>query len=125
MVWSCNTSATNAQVKNAILSTADNIYNIPGNYPYIGKLGSGRVNALEAVKVFRPNPPPPGDCNSSMVVEAGDIVYLISYLYQNGPPPDPFCVGDTNASGTIEVGDVSTLISYLYKGGPPPLDGCQ
>jgi hypothetical protein len=68
LVWSCNLSATNAQVKNAILSTADNIYNIPGNYPYIGKLGSGRVNALEAVKIFRPNPPPPGECNSLRVI---------------------------------------------------------
>ncbi len=125
MVWSCNPSATNVQVKNAILSTADNIYNIPGNSQYIGKLGSGRVNALNAVKVFRPVAPPPGDCNSNIVVEAGDIVYLINYLFQHGSPPDPFCVGDVNGSGTIEVGDISTLISYLYRGGSPPLDGCH
>jgi hypothetical protein len=125
MVWSCNLSATNVQVKNAILSTADNIYNIPGNYPYIGKLGSGRVNSLNAVKVFRPVAPPPGDCNSNIVVEGGDVVYLISYLYQYGPLPDPFCVGNVNGDGVIGVGDVTYLISYLYKGGPPPQDGCQ
>jgi serine protease len=124
MVWSCNPSATNVQIKNAILSTADNIYSIPENYPYIGKLGSGRVNALNAVKVFRPVAPPPGDCNSNIVVEAGDIVYLISYLYQYGSPPDPFCVGNVNGDGVIGVGDVTYLISYLYRGGPPPIDGC-
>jgi hypothetical protein len=125
LLWSCNPLATNIQVKNAILSTADDIYNIPGNYPYIGKLGSGRVNALEAVKVFRPYPPPPGDCNTNFEVEIGDVTALINYLFQSGPPSDPVCVGEVTGNGVIDAGDVVYLIGYLFRGGNPPIDGCQ
>ncbi len=28
-----------------------------------------------------------GDCNCDGVVDIGDVVYLISYLFRNGPPP--------------------------------------
>ncbi len=62
-----------------------------------------------------------GDANNSGVIEIGDIVTLISYLYKNGAAPaGPMMRGDTNNSGVIEIGDIVTLISYLYKNGPPP-----
>ncbi|NIN01406.1 MAG: hypothetical protein GTO24_25930, partial [candidate division Zixibacteria bacterium] len=35
-----------------------------------------------------------GDCNGNGAVEAGDIVYLINYLFRNGPSPDPLEAGD-------------------------------
>jgi subtilisin family serine protease len=123
LVWTCNPTATNAEVRAALEDYADNIdaYN-PG---YEGLLGHGRVNAWNAVKVFRPIPPPPGDCNVDLVVDLGDVVYLINYIYQGGPPPDPMCVGDVTDDGRIGLGDLVYLISYVYKGGPPPLDGCD
>ena len=61
-----------------------------------------------------------GDVNGSGVVELGDVVYLISYLYKNGPAPNPLLAGDANCDGSVELGDVVYLIAYLYKGGPPP-----
>jgi len=123
MVWSCNLSATNVEVREALESTADNIdAHNPG---YQGLLGSGRVNALEAVKVFRPVPPAPGDCDADGVIDLGDILWLKAYLYLNGPPPDPLCVGDVNDDGIIDLGDMMYLISYLYQGGPAPLDACD
>ncbi len=130
MVWSCNWWATNAQVRDAIINTADNIYGIPGNYPYIGKLGSGRVNALEAVKVFRPTPPPPGDCNADLIVNVGDIIVLINYVFLGLSPPDPLCVGNVNGDDVIDIGDINYLLNYLYKNyppgsQPPPQDGCN
>jgi subtilisin family serine protease len=128
LVWSCRPTATNAEVRAALEDHADNICGIPGNYNYcypINKLGHGRINALEAVKVFRPIPPPPGDCNVDLVVDLGDVVYLISYIYQGGPPPDPICVGDVNDNGMVSLGDIVYLITYIYRGGPPPLDGCD
>jgi hypothetical protein len=63
-----------------------------------------------------------GDCTGDGEIELGDLLYLISYLYKGGPPPDPSGVGDVDCSGEIELGDVLYLINYLYKGGPPP--GC-
>jgi hypothetical protein len=63
-----------------------------------------------------------GDVNHSGAVEAGDVVYLISYLYKNGPPPCPLSQGDVNCNGIVDAGDVVYLISYLFRSGPPPCD---
>jgi len=63
-----------------------------------------------------------GDANGSGVIELGDVVYLISYLYKNGPAPVPLLAGDVNCDGIVELGDVVYLISYLYKSGPAPCE---
>ena len=62
-----------------------------------------------------------GDVNKSGIVELGDLVYLITYLYKSGPVPDPFQAGDVTCDGNVQLGDVVYLITYLYKGGPPPV----
>jgi hypothetical protein len=61
-----------------------------------------------------------GDVNGDGIINIGDVVYLVTYLYKAGPAPDPLWVGDANSDGIINVGDVVYLISYLYRGGPPP-----
>jgi hypothetical protein len=61
-----------------------------------------------------------GDVNRDGVIEVGDVVYLINYLYRQGSSPIPDWVGDTNCDGVVDIGDVVFLINYLYKGGPPP-----
>ena len=63
-----------------------------------------------------------GDANGDGVIDLGDVLYLISYLYKGGPAPDPLWTGDANCDGIVDLGDVLYLINYLYKGGPPP--GC-
>jgi len=65
-----------------------------------------------------------GDANGDDIVNIGDIVYLVSYLYKSGPAPAPECVGDVNQDDIINVGDVVYLVSYLYKGGPSPSPYC-
>jgi subtilisin family serine protease len=49
LVFSANPNLTAQQVKDIILNTADDIYHIPWNEPFIGQLGTGRVNAYRAV----------------------------------------------------------------------------
>jgi parallel beta-helix repeat protein len=61
-----------------------------------------------------------GDANGDGIIDLGDLVYLIGYLYKGGPVPDPVWVGDCNCDEIVNLGDVVYLISYLYKGGPPP-----
>lgn len=63
-----------------------------------------------------------GDCNGDGIIDIGDVVHLINYLYKSGPAPDPLEAGNTNCDGIIDLGDVVYLINYLYKNGPPP--GC-
>lgn len=50
LVLSINPNLTPDQVKNIIKNTTDDIYWIPYNQPYIGKLGTGRLNVFRAVK---------------------------------------------------------------------------
>jgi hypothetical protein len=65
-----------------------------------------------------------GDANGDSAVTAGDVVYLLSYLYRKGPPPCIPEAGDANGDCTVSAGDVVYLLSYLYRHGPAPLEGC-
>jgi len=64
-----------------------------------------------------------GDANGDGVIDLGDILYLISYLYKGGPAPNPLWTGDANSDGVVDLGDILYLVSYLYKGGPAPCSG--
>jgi hypothetical protein len=65
-----------------------------------------------------------GDVNQNWAIEAGDVVYLIGYLFRNGPPPIPILqAGDANCDGVVEAADVIYLINYLFRDGDPP--GCD
>jgi subtilisin family serine protease len=52
--------------------------------------------------------------------DISDVVYLINYLYVNGPAPNPLERGDVNCDGRINAADVIYLINYLFVGGPSP-----
>ena len=64
--------------------------------------------------------PPIGDVTADGVIDLGDVVYLTSYLYRGGPPPNPLWLGDTNCDGVVELGDRVKLGNYVYRGGSPP-----
>ena len=55
-----------------------------------------------------------GDANSDGIVNLGDLVYLINYLYKSGQPPSPLSLGDFKPDGEVNLGDVVALINYLY-----------
>ena len=63
-----------------------------------------------------------GDANGDGVIDIADVVYLIDYLFIDGPAPDPLWVGDCNCDDVVNIADVVYLINYLFTGGPPP--GC-
>ena len=64
-----------------------------------------------------------GDVNSDEIVDLGDVVHILNYLYKGGAAPecDPITVcGDVNLDGIVDVGDGIYLLNYLYKDGPSP-----
>ena len=61
-----------------------------------------------------------GDANGDGIIELGDIVYLINFVYKGGDPPCPMEAGDANCDGIVELGDIVYLINYVYKSGPAP-----
>ncbi len=62
-----------------------------------------------------------GDANYDDIVDVGDVVYLVNYLYRGGPPPVPLEAGDANNDLVVDVGDVVYIINYLYRGGSTPI----
>jgi hypothetical protein len=66
-----------------------------------------------------------GDSNDDGILDVADVVYLISYLFVDGPEPVPVvCSGNANGDGIVDIADVVYLINYLFVEGPPPVDVC-
>ncbi len=63
-----------------------------------------------------------GDVNNSGGIDIDDIVYLIAYVFQGGPDPDPLDSGNVNCQGGIDIDDIVYSISYVFQGGPNPCD---
>jgi len=64
-----------------------------------------------------------GDVNEDVVIDIGDVISLVNYLFMNGPDPLPFTdQGDVNNDQEVNVGDAVYLLSYLFITGPPPID---
>jgi hypothetical protein len=61
-----------------------------------------------------------GDANGNGEIHIEDIVYLINYLFMDGPPPPAVKAGDANSDGVIDIGDAIYLMNYLFGGGPAP-----
>ena len=61
-----------------------------------------------------------GDANGNGAIDIADVVYLMNYLFTDGPAPDPLEAGDANCDGIVDIADVVYLINYLFIGGPPP-----
>jgi len=74
-------------------------------------------NILQTLGYYR------GDVNKDGKCSVSDVVYLINYLFKNGPKPIEFVdQGNVNNDGNTNVTDVVYLINYLFKGGCAPID---
>jgi hypothetical protein len=65
-----------------------------------------------------------GDCSENGLIDPGDVIFLMNYLFRQGASPEPLCRGDGNCNDDVDVGDVVLLINYLYKGGVLPCFEC-
>lgn len=61
-----------------------------------------------------------GDADGSGAIDIDDVVYLIDYIFAQGPAPDPIEAGDADASGAVDIDDVVYLIAYIFSSGPGP-----
>lgn len=66
-----------------------------------------------------------GDANFDGAINAGDVVFLINYIFKSGSAPLMECSADANGDGVINVGDPVWLIGYVFRGGPPPRNCCD
>ena len=84
------------------------------------KCGAIEVDTVR-IRVRPPNHLITGDPNGDLLITVSDVVYIINYLFKNGPPPS-ICrrSADVNCDGKVTVSDPIYLINYLFKGGPKP-----
>ncbi len=57
-----------------------------------------------------------GDANGDYVIDIGDVVLVINYLFIESSPPCPFHSADTNCDGVVDIGDIICLVNYLFSG---------
>jgi hypothetical protein len=65
-----------------------------------------------------------GDWTGNGIIDMSDLIFLINYLYKNGPPPTQLCRGDGNCDGVRDLIDAIVLIRFLYRGGSAPCFDC-
>lgn len=65
---------------------------------------------------FSTSPAQAGDLNADGVIDLEDLVFLVNYLFKDGPPPSPCENGELTCDEEITLADVIALVNYLYKG---------
>ncbi|NIM98245.1 MAG: hypothetical protein GTO24_09250 [candidate division Zixibacteria bacterium] len=65
-----------------------------------------------------------GDVNDNGLIDPGDVIWLLNYLFRQGDAPQPLCRGNANCNGDLDPGDIVPLINYLFKKGVPPCLEC-
>ncbi|UCB52152.1 MAG: dockerin type I repeat-containing protein [Candidatus Zixiibacteriota bacterium] len=61
-----------------------------------------------------------GDINADGMINVGDVVSLVNYLYRDGDEPCPVEAGDVTCDEKVNVGDIVVLVNYLFRDGDPP-----
>ncbi len=83
-------------------------------------------DSLEAAICINTMPAPfiCGDPDRTQTINVTDCVYLINYIFNEGPPPDPQASGDSNCDTHVNITDAVYLIQYIFSGGPAPCAEC-
>jgi subtilisin family serine protease len=114
------------ELREIIEQSADEV----GGYQYYVEtgrcyeLGHGRINSYQALVLASGYTYVYGDATGDGVVTLGDLVFVLNYLFKDGPLPDPPSAGDPNGDCEISLSDVIYLMNYLYRQGPPLKRGC-
>jgi N-acetylmuramoyl-L-alanine amidase len=62
-----------------------------------------------------------GDANDDGVVNLGDALTILNYLFKGQDPPvDPILRGDANNDCDLQMGDALRIMNWLFKGQEPP-----
>ncbi|MCK4461855.1 MAG: S8 family serine peptidase [candidate division Zixibacteria bacterium] len=60
------------------------------------------------------------DCSGGDI-NIADLVYLVDFMFNDGPAPDPYDVGNIDGIGIwIDIADLVYLVDFMFNSGPPP-----
>ncbi len=55
-----------------------------------------------------------GDINDNQMLEIGDVVSLVAFLFRDGPEPPDIDRADVNCDGDVNLGDVQMMINTIF-----------
>ncbi len=62
-----------------------------------------------------------GDNDYDSIIMIADLVYLVDYMFNMGPRPEPeLHVGDLTCDLLINIDDLVYMVDYMFNGGPIP-----
>jgi len=64
-----------------------------------------------------------GDANYDGVVNVGDCVFIVNWVFKGGPAPECMASADSNGDTVVNIGDAVHVIGYIFKGGNYPICG--
>jgi len=79
-------------------------------------------NYLEGICLSLCDIQTPGDADSDEAITSDDVDFIINYIYNSGPAPDPLGNGDANGDCIIDKGDAIAVMLYLEGTGATPVD---
>ncbi len=77
-----------------------------------------------------PNDPDPfkrGDANADATIDIADGIFILSYLFAQGPSPSCEDAADANDDEIVDISDPTYILQNLFASGPPmppPSPGC-
>lgn len=64
----------------------------------------------------------PGDVDGDLEgPNIGDLVYLVDYMFNSGPPPPLELAANVDGLGALDIADLVYLVDYMFNGGPAPV----
>ncbi len=127
--WSPGASYTEIQVERngqpyVVLPGSSTIWTdasvAPGEYTYLFRPFVGPAEADPITYFLRQRRFLRGDLNHNGTTNIGDVVYILSYLFNGLNVADCLDAGDVNDSGTVNIADAIELLAYLFSNGSPP-----
>ncbi|MBD3218056.1 MAG: hypothetical protein GF310_07245 [candidate division Zixibacteria bacterium] len=92
-------------------------------YGTVARFNSTIPNTVEDIFIFEVSEMPVcGDMNTDNEINVTDAVYLINYIFLEGPAPPTFESADVNCDLKVNITDVVYVIIYVFQGGHEPCD---
>lgn len=58
----------------------------------------------------------PGDANHNGMLSIGDVLYILNYIFNQGPAPECLDEADVNGNNSVNVADAQILLSNIFRG---------
>jgi hypothetical protein len=92
------------------------------NWEMTNSDGASIVPSFETDTIVLKYAPNCGDANSDGIANISDAVWILNYIFDGGPPPDPLESAEINCDDIVNISDVVWLLNYIFLEGPAPCE---